>query len=129
LFFKPLVVPVTFAESVHEVFGANVLPESVNTPDPAVAAAAPVHVVVRALGVATTNPAGKLSVNAMPVSEIVFVAGLVIVNVKPVEAFSEMLVAPKAFTITGGVATLKFAVAVLPVPPFVEEIAPVVFTN
>jgi len=63
------------------------------------------------------------------VSEIVFVAGLLMVNVKLVEAFSEMLVAPKAFTITGGVATLKFAVAVLPVPPFVEVTLPVVLTN
>jgi len=129
LFFTPPVVPVTFAETVHEVLGASVLPESATTLDPAVAVAIPPQVLVRAFGVAMINPAGRLSVNAIPVSGIVFAAGLVIVNVRLVEPFNGMLAAPNAFTIVGGVPTVKFAVAVLPVPPLVEETAPVVFTN
>lgn len=122
-------MPVTFAETVQEVFGARVVPTSVTAPEPATAVAVPEHVLVNAFGVATTNPGGRLSVNAIPVSEIVFAAGFAIVNVKLVEPFKGTAAAPNAFTIVGGVATLKFAVAVLPVPPLVEVTAPVVFTN
>jgi hypothetical protein len=48
-------------------------------------------------------------------------------NVSDVTPFSGMLAAPKAFVIDGGEATVKLAVAVLPVPPFVEVTVPVVF--
>jgi hypothetical protein len=106
-----------------------VLPVSVTTPDPEIAAATPVQVVAKPFGVATTSPAGRLSVKPIPVSGIVFAAGLLIVNVRLAEPLRGMLAAPKAFTIVGGVATVKFAVAVLPVPPFVEETVPVVFTK
>jgi len=40
-----------------------------------------------------------------------------------------MLAAPKAFTMDGGDATERFAVAVLPVPPFVEVTVPVVLVK
>src|ERR1051326_1916943 len=50
-------------------------------------------------------------------------------KVSEVLAFSRMLAAPKAFVIVGGVATLRLAVAVLPVPPLVEVTFPVVFVN
>jgi hypothetical protein len=129
LFFTLAVVPVTFAESVHEEFVARVPPARLSTPDPAIAVATPPQVLVRALGVATTSPAGKLSVNATPVSEIALLAGFVIVNVSDVDPFKGMAAAPNDLVIVGGVATVRFAVAVFPVPPFVEETAPVVFTK
>ncbi len=48
------------------------------------------------------------------------------VKVSEVVPFSGMLAAPNALVIDGGVATVKFAVAVLPVPPLVEVTLPVV---
>src|SRR5579864_8815066 len=48
------------------------------------------------------------------------------VNVNDVVPFSGMLAAPKALVIVGGVATVKLAEAVLPVPPLVELTAPLV---
>src|SRR5579864_3134068 len=48
------------------------------------------------------------------------------VNVNDVVPFSGMLAAPKALVIEGGVATVKLAEAVLPVPPLVELTAPLV---
>jgi hypothetical protein len=129
LFLMPPDVPVTFAEYVHELFGASVLPESESAEAPETAVAVPPQVVVNPLGVATTNPAGKLSAKPTPVNAMEFPAGLLIVNVKLVEPFKGIVDAPKALTIVGGVATLILAVAVLPVPPLVEETDPVVFTN
>src|SRR5437899_4168420 len=49
------------------------------------------------------------------------------VNVRLVAPPSGVEEAPNALTIDGGVATVRFAVAVLPVPPFVEVALPVVF--
>jgi hypothetical protein len=51
------------------------------------------------------------------------------VKVSDVEPASPMEVAPKALAMLGGVATVKFAVAVLPVPPLVEVTAPVVLVE
>src|SRR5260221_167751 len=51
------------------------------------------------------------------------------VKVSEVEPFSGMLAAPNALMMTGGVATLRLAVAVLPVPPLVEVTLPVVLTK
>jgi hypothetical protein len=51
------------------------------------------------------------------------------VNVSEVVPFSGMVAAPKTFVIEGGVATVKFAVAALPVPPLVELTFPVVLVN
>src|ERR1041385_5244253 len=49
------------------------------------------------------------------------------VNVRLVVPFNGMVAAPKALAMDGGEATVKLAVAVLPVPPLVELTAPVVF--
>src|SRR5262249_9788922 len=57
---------------------------------------------------------------------VTFVFGLLMLNVSDVVPFSGMLAAPKALLIDGGLATVKLAVAVLPVPPLVEVTAPVV---
>jgi hypothetical protein len=78
------------------------------------------------LGVDTTKPAGRLSVNATPVNATAFATGLLIVKLSEVEPVNGRVVAPNVLVITGGLATVTFAVAVLPVPPFVELTAPLV---
>src|SRR5882757_1032351 len=127
LFFTPAVVPVTFSDTVHDALAGNVPPARLAEPDPATAVEAPPQVLVKPFGVATTKPAGKLSVNAIPVRPIVLIAGLAILNVSDVDPFSGMLAAPNAFVIVAGAATERLADAVLPVPPFVEVTFPVVF--
>ncbi len=67
LFFTPAVVPWTFTETVQLALGANVAPLKATEEDPATAVAVPLHVLVT-FGVATTSPAGRLSVNATPLS-------------------------------------------------------------
>src|SRR5947209_16912599 len=62
LFLSPAVVPCTFTDTVHEALAATVPPLRLTEPEPAVAVAVPPQVLVRPLGVATFNPAGKLSV-------------------------------------------------------------------
>jgi hypothetical protein len=126
LFFTPPVVPVTFTLKVQEVVLARVAPERLTLPEPATAVMVPPpQEPVRPFGVETTRPAGRVSVNATPVSEVV-VFGLSMVKLSEVLPFTGMEAAPNTFVIVGGVATLRFAVAVLPVPPFVEVTDPVV---
>lgn len=68
LFFTPAVVPCTLTETVQLAFGARLAPERLTVEEPAVAVAVPPHVLFRPEGVATTRPAGRLSVNATPFS-------------------------------------------------------------
>ena len=82
-----------------------VAPLNETVPEPAVAVAVPPQLLVRAFGVATIIPAGRLSVKATPLSETVFAAGLVRVKVSEVTPFNGTLAAPKAFAITGGATT------------------------
>ena len=126
LFFTPAVVPVTFTETVQEALAARVPPERLTLEDPTTAVAVPPQVLFNAFGVAITRPAGRLSVKAMPVSAMP-VFGFVMLKVSEVEPFNGMLAAPKALVIVGGVATVRLADAVLPVPPLVEVTLPVVF--
>ncbi len=95
-------------------------------PEPATAVAVPPQVLVRPLGVATTRPAGRVSVKATPVSAAVLAAGLVMVKVSEVVPFSGTAGAPKALAIDGGASTLMLVEAVPPVPPSVEVTLPVV---
>jgi len=60
---------------------------------------------------------------------MVLAAGLVRVKVSEVDPFNGMLAAPNALVIVGGVATVRLAVAVFPVPPLVELTLPVVLTK
>src|SRR5579862_6566591 len=125
LFLTPGVVPVTLTETAHEPLAAMVPPDRLTLEDPAVAVAVPPQVLLR-LGVpATTSPSGRLSVNATPLAGDVF--GLEIAKLKVVVPLSGMLAAPNAFVMLGGLATVRFALAVFPVPPLVEVTAPVVF--
>src|SRR5262249_53737167 len=68
LFFTPAVVPCTLTETAQEAPGATVPPVRLTVPEPAVAVAVPAHELLRRLGVATTSPAGRLSVKASPFS-------------------------------------------------------------
>jgi len=118
-------VPWTFTETVQLALAANVPPERLMLPEPATAVAVPPQVLFKALGVATTRPAGKLSVKAIPV-RLRLVFGFWMVNVNEVVPFRGISAAPNTLVIEGGVATVKLAVAVLPVPPLVEVTFPVV---
>jgi hypothetical protein len=62
------VVPCTLTETVQEALAARVPADRLMEPEPATAVAVPPQVLFKALGVATTNPAGRLSVKARPVS-------------------------------------------------------------
>jgi hypothetical protein len=97
-------------------------------PLPATAVIVPLpQLPVNPFGVATTTPAGKVSVNATPLSAT-FVFGLLIWNVSVLLVFSGMLVGLNDLVIVGGEATVSVAVLlVAPVPPLVELTAPVVF--
>ena len=99
--------------------------DKLTDPEPPTAVAVPLHVLLRFGVDATTKPAGKLSVNAIPLNATV-VFGLVTVKVSDVVPFSGIEAAPNALTMPGGDATVRLAVAVLPVPPLVEVTAPVV---
>ena len=131
LFFTPAVVPVTLTENVQEEPAAgdavSVPPDKLTLPLPATAVMVPLpQDPVSPFGVATTKPAGRLSVKATPLNAT-FVFGFVMVKLNEVDPFNGMLAAPKDLVIVGGVATVRFADAVLPVPPLVEVTLPVVF--
>src|SRR5579872_2915659 len=64
----PAAVPFTFNVTVQEALAASVPPDRLTLPDPAAAVAVPVQVPPKLLGVATTNPAGKVSASETPVS-------------------------------------------------------------
>src|SRR5882757_10771722 len=98
LFFTPAVVPATFSDTVHDALAANVPPARLAEPDPATAVDVPPQVLVKPFGVATTKPAGKLSVNAAPVrASPAF--GFVTLKVSEVEPLRGMLMAPKTLVI------------------------------
>jgi hypothetical protein len=127
LFLVPVVVAVTSTEKVQLELAPRVAPLNDTEVDPAVAVIVPPpQLPLSPLGVNTSRPAGKLSVNPTPVSELVF--ELVIVNDSV-----DVLVEPTPivdgvndFEIDGADATVIEAFAVAPVPPLVEVIAPVV---
>jgi len=116
----PDAVPVMLTDTVQLLFTATVPPLRLTLPEPATAVAAPAQVLVKPFGVATTIPAGKMSVTATPVKATVLAAGLVMVNVRLVVPFSGIVLAPNALAIDGGATTLIVAVATLPVPPSVD---------
>lgn len=101
--------------------GASDAPLKDTDDDPATAVAVPLQVVFRLFGVATTRPAGRLSVKATPFS-VRFTLVLLRVNVSEVVPFSGMVAAPNALAMVGGLMTVIFAEDVLPLPASVERI-------
>ena len=75
---------------------------------------------------ATVRPVGSVSVNATPASGSAFAAGLVIVNVSELVAFSEIVEGLKALAMDGGASTFTLAEAVPPAPALIEVTLPVV---
>ena len=68
LFCAPAAVPVTFTEKLHELLATSVAAERLITLEPCVAVIVPPpQVPVRPLGVETKSPAGRVSLNAIPV--------------------------------------------------------------
>ena len=125
LFFAPAVVPTTLTLNVHEKLGAPVVPLKLTLPDPATAVIVPLpQLPLSPFGVATTSPAGNVSVKPMLLS-VAVVFGLLNANVKLVEAFSAIVATPKLLLIVGGATTVMFADAVVPAPLSVELIVPV----
>jgi hypothetical protein len=129
LFFTPADAPVTFTENVQLVAVAKLAPDRLALADPAVAVIdPPPHEPLNPFGVEITNPAGKLSVKLIPVN-VAFAAGLLIVKDNAVDPLSGIVAAPNDLEIAGGCRlTVTVAVAVVPVPPSVEDTAEVVFT-
>src|SRR5205823_5186416 len=125
LFFTPAVVPCTSTDTVQEALAARVPPDKLTEPEPPTAVAVPPQVLLRFGVEATTRPAGRLSVKAMPFS-VTLVFGLLMVNVSEVVPFSGICAAPNSLVMVGGLATVRLALAVLPVPPLVEVTLPVV---
>ena len=71
LFCAPAVVPVTLTENVQDAPAARDAPDKLTEDAPAVAVMVPEsHVPVITLGVETTNPAGRVSVKAIPVKDL-----------------------------------------------------------
>ena len=101
--------------------GASDAPDRLTEDEPAVAVAVPEHVVDKPDGVATTSPAGRLSVNAIPFS-VRFWFVLLIVNVRLVVPFNGMVAAPNCLAMLGGLMTVRLAddVDSAPVPAAVE---------
>jgi len=128
LFFTPDVVPWTVIDTTHAALVAMFPAERLTCPEPGTAVTGPPQELVKLLGLATTRPAGRLSVKATPVSATP-TFGFVMLKVNEVVPFSGIEAKPNALVIVGGVTTVKLAVAVLPVPPFVELTAPVVFVK
>ena len=77
-------------------------------------------------GVEITKPAGRLSLNAMPVNAVAEFA-LLTVKFSDVEPFSGTLAAPNALMMTGGATTVTEALEVFPVPAWVEVVVTELF--
>jgi hypothetical protein len=115
-------------DTLHEPLAARVPAERLTDPEPDVAATVPPQVLLTLGVAATTRPAGRLSANARPLrARAAF--GLVMLKLSDVVPFKGIEAAPKVLVMLGGVATVRVAEAVLPVPPLVELTAPVVLVN
>src|SRR5258708_2561782 len=125
LFFTPAEVLVISTETVHEALTASVPPAKLTDVALATAVVVPPQVLFAFGGLARFKPAGRLSVNATPV-RATFEFGFWIVKVKVVKPPIGCKGALNSLVIVGGAATVRFAVAVPPVPPLVELTVPVV---
>lgn len=116
-------MPWTLTETEQDVPGASEAPDKLTDDDPAVAVAVPVQLPLKPDGVATTKPAGRLSVKLMPLSGR-FVLLFEIVNVRLAVPFRGIVAAPNCLVMLGGLMTVRLAedVDCVPVPAVVELI-------
>jgi hypothetical protein len=123
----PADVPFTLTLKVHEPFAAMFAPDKLKLPAPELAVIVPPpQVPLRLFGVATTRPAGNVSVNPTPLNARMFADGFVTVKLKVVVPFNGIVAAPNDLLIEGGNSTVTLADAVPPVPPSTDVTAPVV---
>ncbi len=109
------------------MLAARVPPEKLTEDDAGFAIRVPeLHDCVAPLGVATSRPAGRISLKAMPVRGEALAPGFVRVKVRVVDPFKGTVGAENEAPSVGAAADFRLADAVLPVPPFVEVTAPVV---
>jgi hypothetical protein len=126
----PAETPVTFTLITQDAFAASIAPDRAIEADPAAAVIVPfAQELVSPLGDEICNPAGKLSENEIPLSEITFADGLVILKASVVDPFNGMVTAPNVAAMDGAVAERRVAEALFPVPPLVELTLPVVLRN
>src|SRR5258705_684085 len=102
LSYEPTTELVTFTLTVQKLLIAIVPPVRETLPDPTAAVAVPPQVLIRLSGLATTRFAGKLSVNATPLSGTVFAEGFVIVMFRVLIPLGAILIGLNAFVIVGG---------------------------
>ena len=123
----PVVVPFTSTWTPQVNVNPGMLPPVREMElEPATAVTVPLQLLIKPLGVATTRPAGRVSVKAKPVCEP---TPMPMVKLRLVEPFRAMAAAPKDLKMLGeGDPTIRVAVAVLPMPPSVEETLPVMLT-
>ena len=107
----------TAIESVQPEPVAIVPALMLTDPEPATAVAVPPHVFASPFGVATTSPAGSVSVNATPVAPTVLAVGFVIVNVNVEVPFCGTVPGVNDAAIDGGATTTCGLVVSEPVPP------------
>src|SRR5437763_836688 len=80
LFCAPAAMPVTFTERLHEALGLRLAPERLTLLVPSTAVMVPPpQVPLKLLGVASTSPAGNVSVKAIPF-RVVALLGLLMVK-------------------------------------------------
>lgn len=106
LFLTPAVEPCMFTENVQDPPPVSDAPERLTMEDPAVAVIVPPpQLPVNPFGVATTKPAGKLSVKEIS-ANVVLELGLSIVKLKVVVLFNGIVAAPNNLLITGAAITV-----------------------
>jgi len=126
LFCTPAAVPATFTLKVHDAPAASAAPVRLTLPDPTAAAIVPPpQAPLNPLGAAICRPAGRVSLNPIPVSAWLAL-GLLTVKLKEVAPYSGIVAAPNVSVIPGGETTVSVALAVLPFPPLAEVTAAVV---
>jgi len=118
------VVPVTVTLSVHGTPGATEAPLKEMVRVAAVVVSVPLQ--TGALLLATSNPAGKVSLKPTPVS-VVVVFEFVMLNESVVVPPCANGFGLNPLLIEGGDTTVMPAEAVLPVPPLLDDTFPVVF--
>jgi len=121
----PSTVPVTFKAIAQVAPGASDAPLKLMLPLAEMAVAVPVQVEFSALGLATTRPLGSESEKARLLS-VTTELGLVMVKLRLVEPPTGINEAPNTLLMVAGSPMLMVAEAVLPVPPLVDETAPLV---
>lgn len=125
----PAVVGATSNEMVQVLSTASVPPLKVSVVSPAegtkVGEPQPADTEILG-GLATCKPAGNASLKPTPVSATVLPAGAVTIKLSVLVPPRYVEIGEKDLLMSGGDMTVNVAEAVLPVPPFVEETAPLV---